>query len=260
MIGVRRVSLTRAGRPVLREVTFDVAVGCVTVVAGPNGAGKSTLLGVMAGDVAASSGGVLIDGKDVLRWSATDLARRRAVMPQETLLSFAFTAEEVVRMGRHPAQRGSHGSADDDEIVLRSMRETETAALADRVFPTLSGGEKARVTLARVLAQESPILFLDEPTASLDPRHQHVVMRTARHVARSGGAVVLVLHDLNLAARYADQVILLKEGRVIAAASPAEVLTASTLETAFDSPFEVFAPYGDVPLVISLPASDDAPQ
>lgn len=255
MIRAQGVGLLLGGRQVLRGVSLSVPAGSVTVVAGPNGAGKSTLLSVLSGDIRPSAGSVLLDGADLRTWSARALAGRRAVMPQETHLTFAFTAEEVVRLGRHP--RAVPGARDD--VVRRSMAETETGALAPRIFPTLSGGEKARVTLARVLAQESPLLFLDEPTASLDPRHQHLVMRTARRVASAGGAVVAVLHDLNLAARYADQVVLLKSGSVLAAGPPRAVLTAATLHDAYDAPFEILA-HGatGVPLVFSLPAPDDA--
>lgn len=255
------VSMTRAGRDALRGVDVRLTAGSVTVLAGPNGAGKSTLLAVLSGDLRPDRGRVLLAGRDLHAWAPAELARRRAVMPQETLLSFAFTAEEVVRMGRQAAPRvGRERAAVDDAVVSASMRATETTPLGQRIFPTLSGGEKARVTLARVLAQESPLLFLDEPTASLDPRHQHLVMMIARRAADAGGAVLAVLHDLNLAAQYADQVVLLREGVVRAAAPPVEVLTAETLESVFDTPFEVIEhPVYGTPLVVSLP-SGEAPR
>src|SRR5690606_25765111 len=140
------------------------------------------------------------------------LAARRAVMPQESGLSFAFTVEEVVRLGRH--YLSSSGGAGHDAAVERALGATDTLHLRRRLFPTLSGGEKARVTFARVLAQESALLFLDEPTASLDPKHQHLLMGLVRKVVDSGGSVVSVLHDLNIAALYADRLLLLKGGRV----------------------------------------------
>lgn len=250
------VSVDRGGRDALAGVSLSLRSGAVTVLAGPNGAGKSTLMAVLSGDLTPRRGRVLLDGTDLREWPAARLARRRAVMPQETLLTFAFTAEEVVRLGRHPNAPGRSAGGNDDEVVAASMRKTETTDLRHRLFPTLSGGEKARVTLARVLAQESPLLFLDEPTASLDPRHQHLVMTTARRAADVGGAVLIVLHDLNLAATYADAVVLLKAGLVHAAGAPAEVLTAETLEDVYGAPFRVIDhPVYGTPLVVSLPAA-----
>lgn len=244
---------SRNGRELLTDVSLVLEPGTLTVLAGPNGAGKSTLLRVLCGDTRPDRGSVQLNGRDLHAWPPAELARRRAVMPQETVLSFAFTAEEVVRMGRHPVTGGA-GSRADDAVVRESMQATETAGLRERTYPTLSGGEKARVTLARVLAQESPLIFLDEPTASLDPRHQHLVLRIARAVADRGGAVLAVLHDLNLAALYADELVLLKRGAIQASGAPEEVLTADTLAEVFDAPFDVIThPHLARPLVLSLP-------
>ena len=170
-------------------------------------------------------------------------------MPQETVLQFAFTVREVVAMGRHPHRR--NGSERDGEAVESAMRWTETLDLRRRTYPTLSGGERGRTTLARVLAQESPILLLDEPTAALDIRHQERAMTVARSYADSGGAVIAVLHDLNLAAAYADRIALLDEGRLAALGPPWAVLREDLLGSVFDHPVVVTrSPCGDSPLVV----------
>jgi iron complex transport system ATP-binding protein len=211
------------------------------------------LLQILCGDLQPTSGQVSLDGRELQTWSKQALARKRAVMPQETLLSFSFEAGEVVMMGRHPVN-GGRTSQSDEAIVERSMQDTESLQFRQQRFPTLSGGEKSRVTLARVLAQQSPLIFLDEPTASLDPRHQHLVMALARAVADRGGSVLAVLHDLNLASLYADQVLLLRGGQMQADGPPQTVLTAETLETVFDSRFSVTQhPHLPRPLVLSLP-------
>ena len=170
-------------------------------------------------------------------------------MPQETVLQFAFTVREVVAMGRHPHRR--NGSERDGEAVESAMRWTETLDLRRRTYPTLSGGERGRTTLARVLAQESPILLLDEPTAALDIRHQERAMTVARSYADSGGAVIAVLHDLNLAAAYADRIALLAEGRLAGLGPPWAVLREDLLGSVFDHPVVVTrSPCGDSPLVV----------
>jgi iron complex transport system ATP-binding protein len=252
MLVAHDLSLDAGGRKLLDKVSLTLEAGSFTVLAGPNGAGKSTLLRLLCGDTRVSDGQVLLDGKELGAYTKGSLARRRAVMPQEALLAFSFTAGEVVMMGRHPV--AGSGVERDEAVVHSSMKATETLAFREQDFPSLSGGEKARVTLARVLAQESPLIFLDEPTASLDPRHQHLVMSLARAVADRGGCVLAVLHDLNLASLYADRILLLKRGRVEASGTPETVLTAATLEAVFDAPFEVTThPHLPRPLVLSLP-------
>lgn len=241
-----------AGRTLLDDVGFRVGAGTHTVIAGPNGAGKSTLLRLLARDLSGHRGQVLLDGRDLRSWTLQQLAGRRAVMPQESGLSFAFTVEEVVRLGRHRLSLGSDSGQ--DEAVEDAMRATETLDLRHRLFPTLSGGEKARVTFARVLAQDCGLVFLDEPTASLDPKHQHLLMGLVRGLVARGSSVVTVLHDLNLAALYADDVLLLKRGSVLAHGPASEVLTKDALEEAFESRLELVERASDqAPLVVSLP-------
>ncbi|MBZ6111224.1 MULTISPECIES: heme ABC transporter ATP-binding protein [Streptomyces] len=226
------------GRPVLDGVDVRVRAGEVLALVGPNGAGKSTLLGALAADVPAAEGVVRVHGRPVSAWSAPELALRRAVLPQSASLSFPFPVEEVVRMGRAPWAGGDEAD-EDDAVVADAMSRTEVTGFAGRPFSALSGGERARVAFARVLAQRAPLLLLDEPTAALDLRHQELVLRLCRERARAGDAVVVVLHDLALAAAYADRVAVLRAGRVAADGPPAEVFAEELLSEVYDQPVEV---------------------
>ncbi|MCS0605259.1 heme ABC transporter ATP-binding protein [Streptomyces sp. LP11] len=223
--------------PVLGGVGVRVRAGEVLALVGPNGAGKSTLLGALAADVPAAEGVVRLHGRPVSGWTPAELALRRAVLPQSAELAFPFTVEEVVRMGRAP-----HAAppAKDDLAVAEAMAATEVTGFAGRPFSALSGGERARVALARVLAQRAPLLLLDEPTAALDLRHQEAVLRLCRERARAGDAVVVVLHDLALAAAYAHRVTVLHAGRVAADGPPAEVFTETLLSRVYEHPVEVY--------------------
>ncbi|MER6186036.1 heme ABC transporter ATP-binding protein [Streptomyces sp. NPDC001652] len=225
-------------RDVLQGVDVTVRAGEVLALVGPNGAGKSTLLGALAGDVPAVGGVVRVHGRPATEWSAAELALRRAVLPQSASLSFPFAVEDVVRMGRAPW--AAIAPDDDDLAVAEAMRQTEVAAFASRPFGALSGGERARVALARVLAQRAPLLLLDEPTAALDLRHQELVLRVCRERAREGDGVVVVLHDLGLAAAYAHRVAILRSGRVAADGAPEEVFDERLLSEVYDQPVEVF--------------------
>ncbi|MFJ1552861.1 heme ABC transporter ATP-binding protein [Streptomyces mirabilis] len=224
-------------REVLRGVDVTARAGEVLALAGPNGAGKSTLLGALATDLRAAEGAVWIHGRPAPEWSAPELALRRAVLPQSATLSFPFTVEEVVRMSRAPWAGTSR--EDDDVAVAEAMAATEVDEFAPRPFSALSGGERARVAFAKVLAQHAPPLLLDEPTAALDLRHQELVLRVCRARAHAGDAVVVVLHDLGLAATYAHRVVILCAGRVAAEGPPAEVFTGALLSEVYRRPVEV---------------------
>lgn len=228
------VALSRGGRPVLSGLTAEVAPGRVTVVLGPNGAGKSTLLEAMAGLLAPRAGTLLLDGAPVSQMGAGVRARRIGYLPQDGPVYWNLTVRELVALGRLP-HRGMLGgpSAADRAAVEGALAAADLEALAARPVGTLSGGERARALLARVLAGEPEMLLADEPLASLDPRHQLEVLALFRRAADAGAAVVLVLHDLMLAARAADHVLLLADGGLLAAGSPREVLTAANLEAAF---------------------------
>jgi iron complex transport system ATP-binding protein len=235
----RAITVSYAGVRVLADVDLDVCAGQVLALVGPNGAGKSTLLGVLAGDHEPNAGEVLVDGRRPGDWSPNDLAVRRGVLLQQVDISFPFTVTQVVRMGRAP-WAGTSAEDWDDDVISLSLQEADVAPFASRIYTSLSGGERSRSALARVLAQEPSILLLDEPTAALDLGHQELVMGLARHRAERGDAVVVVLHDLGLAAAHADRVVLLEHGRVRATGTPVQVLTSDLLSEVYRSPIEVF--------------------
>ncbi|MBZ4487357.1 heme ABC transporter ATP-binding protein [Microbacterium sp. cx-55] len=226
------------GATILEDVTLEVAYGRVLALVGPNGAGKSSLLGILTGDASRSSGTVTLDGRPIEGFRARELSRIRSVLLQTNQVSFGYTAAEVVEMGRTPWV-GSETAGPDDVAIPRALERADVAHLASRVFSSLSGGERARVSLARVLAQDTPIVLLDEPTAALDLRHQEDVLRIARDLAAQGRAIVVVLHDLSLAAAYADDIAILHEGRMQAMGAPSDVLTAERIERVYGTPVRV---------------------
>ncbi|WP_406189918.1 heme ABC transporter ATP-binding protein [Streptomyces griseus] len=246
------LSVRLGQRQVLDSVDLTAHAGEVVALVGPNGAGKSTLLAALAADLAPGSGEVRIDGRPADAWSAPELALRRSVLPQSAALSFPFPVEEVVRMGRAP-WAGTEREDEDDAAVAAAMAATEVTRFAGRPFSALSGGEKARVALARVLAQRAPLMLLDEPTAALDLRHQELVLRICRERAAAGDAVVVVLHDLGLAAAYADRAAVLHDGRVAELGAPDEVFTGKLLGEVYRQPVEVFPhPRTGTPLIVPV--------
>jgi iron complex transport system ATP-binding protein len=235
------------GRTLLRGVTARLAPGRVTAILGPNGAGKSTLLSLLSGQRRPTQGQVQLDDAPIGDHAPAQLALRRAVMPQESSVAFDFNAEEIVTLGRLPHRLAP--AADEADIVHAAMALTNVAALAPRILNTLSGGEKARVHLARTLAQlwharpdgAARWLLLDEPTAALDVAHQHASMRLVRDWAAQGVGVVAVLHDLNLALRYADEVIVLGQGRAVVQGPSAQVLQPELVRAVWRTPCELVA-------------------
>jgi len=233
------VSFQVAGAMLVDDIDMDVRYGEVLALVGPNGAGKSTLLALLAGDLAPTAGVVRLDGRALDEWTPRELARARAVLLQANQVAFSFTAQQVIAMGRAP-WIGTERSDDDPRAITAAIAATDVQRLTSRAFPTLSGGEKARVSLARVLAQDARIVLLDEPTAALDLRHQEDVLRIARDLAAEGRAVIVVLHDLSLAAAYADGVAILAHGRLVAHGGPDDVLTAGRIEQVYETPVRVF--------------------
>ena len=235
VLRAEEVTVRIGGRVLLEAVDLEVHAGEVLALVGPNGAGKSTLLGVVAGDTTPDSGRIVLDGTDLRAWRLGDLARRRALLTQANSVAFPFTVREVVAMGRAPWTGLAEG--DDDELVIdQSLAATDTTHLQLRTFPTLSGGEKARASLSRALAQRAGVLLLDEPTAAVDLRHQEIVLQLARSVADAGGAVVVVLHDLALAAAWSDRLVMISDGRVRAEGAPAQVLTSDLIHEVYQQP------------------------
>lgn len=226
------VGVELGGVTVLENINLTVHAGELLVLVGPNGAGKSTLLDVLSGERRPSRGTVTLDGRALGGIRHVELARLRSVLTQENTVTFPFLVSEVVAMGRSPWARTIEGRGD-ISAVARAMEATDIAHLAARRYTQLSGGEKARVSLARVLAQDTPVVFLDEPTASLDLRHQEDVMRVGRQMADEGRAVVVVLHDLSLASAYADRLALVSNGRLEAQGPPVDVLTEERVERVY---------------------------
>lgn len=257
VIEARGVSLAYGDVTVLRDVDLAVRAGEVLALVGPNGAGKSSLLGVLAGDQAPGAGTVAVDGVPLSAWSPDELAVRRGVLLQHVEVSFPFTVTQVVRMGRAP-WAGTAAEDWDDEVIAGALVETDIAPFAGRVYTSLSGGERSRAALARVLAQEPTALLLDEPTASLDIGHQELVLGLMRERAVRGDAVVVVLHDLGLAAAYADTVVVMSAGQIAAAGPPVEVLTPELLSDVYQHPIEVIRHPRTGALVI-LPRRDTGP-
>lgn len=233
-ITARAVSLELAGRRILDAVSLQGGAGRFTGIIGPNGAGKSTLLKILAGLLRPTAGEALLNNRPVARLTARALAREVAYLPQETQVAFAFPAWEVVMMGRHPhLGRFRAEGPRDVEAVRRAMALTGTLHLAEQPVTTLSGGERQMTFLAKSLAQEPNVLLLDEPTSALDLHHQLRALNLIRTLCREGMAAIAVLHDLNLAARYCDELVLLCRGRVLAMGTPAEVLTPANLKEAY---------------------------
>ena len=233
---------------VLRGPSLAVAPGEVVAVLGPNGAGKSTLLAVLAGTLRPQQGEAALEGRALADWAPRALALRRAVLPQHSELAFGFAVLEVVLLGRSP-HAGTSSRAEDLAVAEACLAEAEVSHLAHRLYTTLSGGERQRVQLARVLAQidfsqsdrhDRPrYLLLDEPTSSLDLAHQHATLRTGRRAAERGIGVLAILHDLNLAAMYADRLVVLSRGSLAAEGTPDAVLTEDLVRDAFELPVHI---------------------
>ncbi len=232
------VSLIRGGRKLLDEVSLELRAGEVLALLGPNGAGKSTMLSILSGDVAPDQGSVRFGDRDISDWSLPDLARRRSVLLQDNQLLFPFTVHQVVEMGRAPWRR-TPLEDQDNEAISESINAADIAHLGNRRVPSLSGGERARAAFARVMAGRTGVLMLDEPTAALDLGHQESVLGLARARAKAGDAVLVVLHDLNLASAFADRAALLRDGQIVACDAPERVLTADIVSDVYRTPVEV---------------------
>jgi iron complex transport system ATP-binding protein len=226
-------------------VDLDLAAGEIVGVLGPNGSGKTTLVRVLSGVLAPYRGSVRIGGRELVGLARRELARAVAVVAQEPVFDFPFTALETVLLGRHPHLTGvAFESARDRELAMAALERLDAAPLADRLVSELSAGERQRVVVARALAQETPVLLLDEPSSFLDLRHQVELFDLVRELAAEGRAVLAVVHDLNLAAEYCDRVLLLDGGRVAAGGPTEEVLTYANLKRVFGT--EVYVDVHDL--------------
>jgi iron complex transport system ATP-binding protein len=228
------LNVTLGGRAVLNNVSLSLSSGHLVALVGPNGAGKTTLLRALAGLVP-SEGAIHVGGDALASLALRERARRFAYLPQGHVVHWPLPARDIVALGRYP-----HGATDparltpkDIEAVLRAMQATDVVEFSERRVTELSGGERSRVALARVLAVEAPVILADEPTASLDPRHQIDVMRNLRQAADRSALVIVVTHDLGLAARFADTMLVLSKGRLVSQGSPAEALSEQVMADVF---------------------------
>jgi iron complex transport system ATP-binding protein len=248
-----RLHVRLGARDVLRGVDLTLAPGSLVALLGPNGAGKSTTLGALAGDLPLTAGTVRLDGRALNEWSPGERAARRAVLPQHATLSFDLPVLDVVMLGRAPF---GDAHADAEMIAVDALELMELGHKTAASYLALSGGERQRVQVARLLAQAWPraaarahTCLLDEPVASLDPRQQHRVLGALRTLADEGTAVVTVLHDVTLAAAYADRLVIMRDGGIVADGPPSAVCTAEVLEAAFETAFHVHRDADGLPIV-----------
>lgn len=229
------VSVSISGSPIVSDVSFSVEQGEVVGLIGPNGAGKSTVLRSILGIVEPEAGEILLGSERIADLDAKDRARSIAYVPQGAPVHWPLTAERTVALGRVPhLNPWQELSASDESVIENAMKQTDCWELRERLVTTLSGGERARVLLARTIAVGAQYLLADEPTASLDPEHQLQVMEIMKKQARADVGVVIVMHDLSLASRYCDKLVLLNEGNVIAEGTPKQVLTEENVAAAFN--------------------------
>jgi iron complex transport system ATP-binding protein len=233
-IEARDLHVRLGAREVLRGLDCVAHAGEMTAVIGPNGAGKTTLLKVLAGLLAPSAGAVTLDGRAIADWPPQVRARSLAYLPQERITHWALSARAVVALGRLPHQpMGAGESPADARAIDAALAAMDIGHLADRPVPEMSGGERARVLVARALAQEPVALLADEPAAGLDPTHQLVLFRHFTALASAGHTVVVALHDLSLAARFCHRIVLMQSGRTIAAGAPEDVLKSEHLAAVY---------------------------
>ncbi|OED49283.1 hemin ABC transporter ATP-binding protein [Rhodobacteraceae bacterium (ex Bugula neritina AB1)] len=249
MIKIDSVSLEIGGKTLVEDVNLTCHPGTVTALVGPNGAGKSSLLSLIAGERNVEQGEIWLNGRSIAKLSIREFAQERAIFPQGSEIRFNYPVKEIVAMSR--AFRDLPPE-EDDAVISWAMDKTEIQHLAGRNAQTLSGGEKARATYSRVLAQETKVLLLDEPIAALDLRHQERVLQSAREQACAGATVIAVLHDLNLAAAYSDQVALMQNGRLVSTGAPWDVLTENNISTVYQQDVCVLKhPVRECPVVLT---------
>lgn len=234
-LAARSATLGYEARTICRDLTLAIPPGSFTVVVGPNACGKSTLLRAMARLLVPTQGQVVLDGQDINRLKTRDVARRLGLLPQTSSAPDGLSVAELVARGRYPHQSFlRQWSAADEEAVRSAIAATSLADLSDRPVDTLSGGQRQRAWVAMALAQETPILLLDEPTTFLDIAHQIDLMDLLERLNHEGRTIVAVLHDLNQAARYASHLVAMKDGKVIAEGPPADVVTREMVKIIFD--------------------------
>ncbi len=221
---------------VLRDISFNIEKGKFLSIIGPNGSGKSTILKLLNNIYYSKSAKILVDGKNLNTFKKKDLARKMALVPQDTIIDYEFTVEEVVLMGRHPYKgRFEKENGNDSKIVREALELTNTLHLKDRIITEVSGGERQRVVIARALAQDTSIILLDEPTAHLDINHQIEILDLLKKLNKEKGTtIILVIHDINLGVRYSEEVIMLSKGKILGQGSPEKVITRDNIQLAYN--------------------------
>lgn len=239
MIEVENVSMAYDRDDVVKNVCLQLADSGLTALIGPNGAGKSTLLCGIGRLLDIREGSVKIDGKTLQDWQPRELAKKLAILRQENFLTVRLTVAELVMLGRHPHTRGKTTSLDEEKVAA-ALRRVDMTELADRFLDELSGGQRQRAFVAMTLAQDAKYLLLDEPLAALDMRHARAMMRHLKGVCKEQGiAVVIVIHDINTAAAYADRLVAMRDGEIVADGTPDEVLQPDVLQEIFEVETEV---------------------
>ncbi|MFF7375059.1 ABC transporter ATP-binding protein [Streptomyces massasporeus] len=253
-LAARGVTVGYGGRVVIDELDVAIPPGVITTIIGPNGCGKSTLLKTLSRLLKPAKGAVVLDGEDIGRLRTRDVAKKLGLLPQAPVAPEGLTVADLVARGRHPHQSWlRQWSSDDADVVARALAMTGVSDLADRPVDALSGGQRQRVWISMTLAQGTDLLLLDEPTTYLDLAHAVDVLDLVDDLHESGCTVVMVLHDLNLATRYSDNLVVMREGSVLAQGHPRDVITAELLDEAFGLKARVIDdPVGDRPLVVPI--------
>ncbi|MFJ3088668.1 ABC transporter ATP-binding protein [Streptomyces sp. NPDC086838] len=253
-LAARGITVGYGGRNVIEKLDVEIPSGVVTTIIGPNGCGKSTLLRTLTRLLKPAGGAVVLDGEDIARLRTRDVAKKLGLLPQSPVAPEGLTVSDLVARGRHPHQSWlRQWSSDDADVVRRALAMTGVSDFADRPVDSLSGGQRQRVWISMTLAQGTDLLLLDEPTTYLDLAHAIDVLDLVDDLHESGCTVVMVLHDLNLATRYSDNLVVMREGAILAQGHPRDVITAELLDEAFGLRAEVIEdPVGDRPLIVPI--------
>ncbi|MFJ6852741.1 ABC transporter ATP-binding protein [Streptomyces sp. NPDC091271] len=253
-LAARSITVGYGGRTVIDGLDVTVPPGLITTIIGPNGCGKSTLLRTLTRLLKPTAGAVVLDGEDIVKLRTRDVARKLGLLPQAPVAPEGLTVADLVARGRHPHQSWlRQWSSDDASVVERALAMTGVSELADRAVDSLSGGQRQRVWISMTLAQGTDLLLLDEPTTYLDLAHAIDVLDLVDDLHESGRTVVMVLHDLNLATRYSDNLVVMREGAILAQGHPRDVITADLLREAFGLRAKVIDdPVGDRPLIVPI--------
>lgn len=235
-IQVNNLDFEYGNKKVLKDISLNIEKGKFISIIGPNGSGKSTLLKNINRIFMPKAGNIQIEDMNIKKMKTKELAKKVALVPQDTIIDYEFTVEDIVLMGRHPFKgRFQKENEDDYRIVQNALEQTNTIHLKDRIITEISGGERQRVIIAKALAQNPSIILLDEPTSHLDINHQIEILNLLRKLNKENGTtIVLVIHDINLAARYSDEIVMLNEGKILGIGKPEEVITNINIERAYD--------------------------